>query len=760
MRNLLKLLTLVTLSAFSPQTVHTQTNEGISFWCGFMEHRDENRNTKVLMITSKQSTSGTVTMPINGWSQNFSVVANGVSLITLPANAETFGSESITSTGINITANAPVSVYMHQYFSMRSEASVVLPNSSIGDEYYVMTYEGVERSGTVFPSEFLIVATQDETTITITVNDRTRQGKAPGSTFNITLNQGQTYQVQAQVGSGDLTGSHIKGDKDFAVFGGNKWTQVPRNCEARDNLLEQMYPLATWGKLFVTVPNDKVLYDVFRVLAAEDNTVVTVDGSGTQTYNLDQGEFVEYQSSQASFISANKPITVAQFNVGANCNGHTLGDPSMVILNTVEQTRDTVTLFNSSFQDITENYINVIAQTVDIEDILFDGGRLGDMGLSIGTVGPNNEFSYARVSVNSGAHTIISKGCGVIATAYGYGFVESYAYSGGASFNEINANPIPEGGCLNDTIFFDTGLEPPRFAFAWDLGDGTQTTLSKFEHIYDGLGEYPVRLILTDNCLLKTDTLYRDLQVSLRQAVDATDLVEVCQGEEIQLSATDLDGARYEWQGPRQFFSEEQFPIITDTDPDMSGEYAVIGIVSGCATFPSYTPVTIYPTPLPDLGPDTLFCARDFAFELDPGEFATYRWQDNAISESYGVTFEGNYAVTVTSDFGCIGSDDVSLVEQCPTRIFVPNIFSPNDDNINDTFGPFATDIISLHLQVFDRWGNLVFESFDENNHWNGEWRNQPAPNGVYVWFVELEGYLRDGNTFSQKKTGSVTLVR
>lgn len=760
MRNLLKLLSLLALLGAAPSLIEAQSNEGRDFWCGFMEHRDENRNTKVLMITSKQNTGGNVSMPLSGWSQNFAVAANGVSLITLPTNAETFGSESVTSTGIRITSVAPVSVYMHQYFSMRSEASVVLPNSSIGDEYFVMTYEGVERSGTVFPSEFLIVATQDETTVNITLSDRTLQGRQAGTSFTVTLNQGQTYQVQAQSGSGDLTGSHLKGDKDFSLFAGNKWTQVPNNCEARDNLLEQMYPLATWGKLFVTVPNDKVTYDVFRILAAEDNTVVTVTGNGNQTYNLNEGQFVEYQSSQASYIEANRPIMVAQFNVGANCNGHTLGDPSMVILNTVEQTRDTVTLFNSSFQAITENYINVIAQTVDIEDILFDGARLGDMGLSIGSVGPNNTFSYARISVNSGAHTIISKGCGVIATAYGYGVVESYAYSGGASFKEINANPIPEGGCLNDTIFFDTGLEPPRFAFDWDLGDGTTTTLNKFQHIYDGLGEYPVRLILSDNCLLKTDTLYRDLLVSLRQAVDATDLVEVCEGEEIQLSATDLPGARYEWQGPRQFFSEEQFPVITEVDTNMSGEYAVIGIVSGCATFPAFTPVTVHPTPLPDLGPDTLFCARDFTFDLDPGAFATYRWQDNSLASTYQVVLEGNYAVTVSSDFGCEGSDEVTLVEQCPTKIFVPNIFSPNDDHINDTFGPFATDIISLHMQIFDRWGNLVFESFDENQHWDGQWNNQFAPNGVYVWFIEVEGYLRDGSTFSQQKTGSVTLVR
>ncbi|MEZ5045073.1 MAG: gliding motility-associated C-terminal domain-containing protein [Saprospiraceae bacterium] len=749
------------LSLVLPNLGWAQTNEGTTFWCGFMEHLDVNQNTKVAMITSKYSTSGTVSMPLMGWSQTFSVAANGVSLVTLPVYAETLGSEAVTSTGILIVSNDPVSVYIHQYFGMRSEATVVLPTNSIGNEYFMMTYEGVNRNGTVYPAEFLVVATQDDTNLSITVSDNTKQGRQAGTSFNIKLNTGQTYQVQAALGSGDLTGSYIKGDKDFTVFAGNKWTEVPHNCDARDNLLEQMYPLSTWGKIFVTVPNDKVAYDVFRVLASEDNTKVEVqENNSNRNYNLNRGQFVEYPSSKAAFISANKPIMVAQFNVGSGCNGHTLGDPSMVILNSAEQTRDTVTLYNSGFQNISENYINIISQTSDFDQIIFDGNYLMDLGITQGMVGPNNQFSYTRISVSDGAHTIISQGCGVIATAYGYGNVESYAYSGGASFSEINANPIPEGGCLNDTIFFDTGLSPARFSFSWDLGDGTKTNLPKFEHFYDGLGEYPVTLILTDNCLSKTDTLNRDLLVSLRQAVDASDLVEVCEGEEVQLSATDLDGARYEWQGPLNYFSEAQFPKITRSKPQMSGDYEVIGIVSGCATFPAYTPVIIHPAPLPDLGPDTLFCSRDFVFTLDPGDFNSYRWQDNSTADRYEVLDEGTYAVTVTTAYGCENADEVLLVEQCPTKLFVPNIFSPNDDHINDTFGPFATDIIRFRMKIFDRWGNLVFESFDLEQHWNGEWRNQPAPMGVYVWFIEMEGYLRDGSTFSQVKSGSVTLVR
>ena len=75
-------------------------------------------------------------------------------------------------------------------------------------------------------------------------------------------------------------------------------------------------------------------------------------------------------------------------------------------------------------------------------------------------------------------------------------------------FTEINANPIPEGGCLNDTILFDTGLSPERFTFDWDLGDGNTSTEGAFEHFYPALGTYPVSLILHDQCLNETDTFF------------------------------------------------------------------------------------------------------------------------------------------------------------------------------------------------------------------------------------------------------------
>lgn len=715
----------------------------------------------VAMITSKRNTFGEISIPGQNWSENFSVQANQVTLIQLPREAETMGSEQITRTGVHLRSQEPVSMYIHQYFGMRSEAAVVLPIETLGRSYYVMAYSGVDRQDGPYPSEFIIVGIEDETLINIQVSDDTQRGRREGDRFTVTLDRGETYQVQGARGADDLTGTLVTGDKDFALFGGAKWTQVPSSCQFRDNLLEQMYPIDAYGRQFVTVPNASVNYDVFRVLASEDNTRVEVRGVGTSVYELDAGEFVEYQSSVSNYIVGDQPILVAQYNVGADCNGHFLGDPSMVLLNSIEQTRDTVTLYNSSFQNIQENYINIISQTVEIDFVLFDGMTLAERGETVETVRGNEEFSFARVRVGPGAHTIISEGCGVIATAYGYGDLESYAYSGGASFSKINANPIPEGGCLNDTIFFDPGLSPLRYSFFWDLGDGTTSTEAKFGHIYDALGSYAVSVIIRDECLLTIDTVYRDLKVTLRQAVEADPDIIACQGEIVQLGATDLAGGRYEWKGPRNYISEEQFPLLGNVQPNRSGTYEVVGIISGCATFPSSIELDVMPTPEPKLGPDTIICIRnrELDYELQPGDFFRYAWNTGQISDRISVKREGNYEVTVYDQYGCMGFDSVTIIEQCPTKIYVPNAFSPNYDGNNDTFTILGTDIVSLHLQIFDRWGTLMFESKDFTP-WNGRYRDQWVGPGTYVWVAVIEGFDENAKPYTETLSGSVTVVK
>ncbi len=428
------------------------------------------------------------------------------------------------------------------------------------------------------------------------------------------------------------------------------------------------------------------------------------------------------------------------------------------LLNSVEQTRDTLTVYNSNLENIFETYINVIMATDDAPFVTLDGVVITDNYITQ-TIGDDDEFTYASIRVSTGAHTIISEGCGVIATAYGYGDVESYAYSAGASFKPINANPIPDGGCLNDTIFFDTGLSAARYSFFWDLGDGNFSTEGEFAHFYPELGTYPVSLVITDNCLNTTDTLYKDLKITLRQAVETGEDVLICEGATIQLSATDIEEATYQWTGPNGYFSEEQFPMISNAIPEMSGQYSVIGTVSGCSTYPAFTEAVVIPTPVPDLGPDTIFCNNQVQFILDPGNFVNYLWQDGSNNHSYAVFEQGLYTVEVADQYSCTGRDTVLLRNICPTNIYVPNAFSPNDDGINDTFGVFGTDIQAMKLSIFDRWGNLLFTTEDQEEQWDGKFHETPMNTGTYVWQLEFTGVRKDGSIYDQVMSGAVYLI-
>lgn len=755
-RLILFLLTLI------PVLLSGQTNEGTEFWFSFLEHRDVGNNTKVVMITSRVNTRGTISAPKMNFNQSFTVKANDVTIVELPAFAEIIGSESINQNGFRVRSTDPVSVYIHQYKDFRAEATVVLPISTIGNAYYALSYTGFTTLGQVYPSEFAVVANEDDSNISIQLSANTRSGRRKGEIINLSLKAGETYQVQGATATDDLSGSFITGDKNFSLFCGNKYSAL--NClrSGRDNLLEQAYPIDAWGTQFVAAPFQENIKDVYRILASEDKTSVEVFVSGKQrSYTIDAGQFIEYEEAEIAFIESTKPILIAQYMNQLDCGNRRNGDPSMLYLNTVLQIRDTVTLYNSSFQNIEENFINIIARANDLPNILFDGKALSSLSTTIHKAGRQNEFISATLPVQTGAHTITSSGCGVIAKAYGLGRYESYAYSGGASFNKINANPIPDGGCLNDTVFFNTKLPEERYEVLWVIDSKDSIREHKFTRKFSSLGEVSAELFIYDRCFDQRDTSFKKLMVTLRQSVKTDSIGTHCEGDDIHLSATDVNMAQYEWKGPNDFFSDRQNPVIKKGKPGQSGNYEVIGIVSGCATVPALVSVSIKPAPQPNLGPDAVFCPKSEIHPIiSPGKYSSYLWNNGMAAAELVVSAQGPYSVEVLDEFACTASDSIFFTQQCPTDFYIPNIFSPNGDQINDHFGIFGEDIIAFDLRVFDAWGKEVFYSQDEKTTWDGIYKSQPVIEGVYTWVLDLQGYLENGGIFRKSFYGDLTLIR
>ena len=739
-----------------------QSNEGTLFWMSFMEHRDIGNNTMVAMITSKVNTTGSIFFANTNFAQSYTVNANQVTLINLPRQAEVTGSETIQNKGVKISSRDPVSVYIHQYANARSEAASILPVASLGTEYYTMSYNGYADNNGVYPSEFIVVGTQDNTTVNINVTDNTKGGKAKNSAFDIILNEGEVYQVQARAGLEDLTGSKIVSDKKIAVLSGARWIGVPENCTTRDNLLEMMAPVTTWGRQFISAPSAKASYDVFRILASEDNTLVEVVGTQTQTYTLQKAEFIQFNSSEAKYIKSNKAIQVAQYLIGQNCNGFAPnGDPSMLLLNSIEQRRDTVTLYNSSFQNIVENYISLIMNTDDIATVIFDGQPLASVA-QITTVVGNPRYSYAIAKVNAGAHTITAKGCGVTAAAYGYGNAESYAYGGGASFKNINFNPLPAGGCVSTKILFDTQLDSSRYLHTWKFEDGTTTKIAKFEKVFTVVDTLGVSLLIEDKCLGTIDSFYKDMIISVRKAVVTSPKVEVCEKETIQLSAADIAKAEYKWTGPNEFFSEEQNPFIVNVSSKNNGIYSVIGSFFGCPTEPAKVEVRIKPLPKPFIGRDTFYCERKGSLDISVSEvFPQYEWNTGATSKAITITKKGNYNVTVTDNEGCLKDTSINIASFCPSEIYIADAFYPNSINqSNRTFTIVEYDVISSDFKVFDRWGGVIYNVKNNEKPWDGISNGKEAAAGMYPYIYSYEGLNENGTKVNKIITGQISLFR
>ena len=157
------------------------------------------------------------------------------------------------------------------------------------------------------------------------------------------------------------------------------------------------------------------------------------------------------------------------------------------------------------------------------------------------------------------------------------------------------------------------------------------------------------------------------------------------------------------------------------------------------------------------------YYGAEFSNTSSPEELS-YVWnfgdENSSIAESPTYFFNDlvDYEITLTATdtLGC--KDEISYLVTPPLNIFIPSSFSPNGDGINDLFGIDGVDIIELELRIFNRWGELVFESSDKDTKWNGT-----GPSGEFYTNAQAFVYKLKavGNRLQIiEKTGVITIVR
>ena len=205
------------------------STEGKDFWLGFMQNRKTGASHYTeITVTSRVGSEITVTYgPNEVLLGKYMVGANASVPIPIDYNLlESSGSETTENKGIHVVSTNPVNVYALNYRTQSSDVAVIYPTESLGSEYYAMCYSPRYTSNNESNSEFMIVATEDNTIVKITPSRNTDQGKTANAIFSISLNKGQTYQVQSSntdaSGREDLTGSYVLANKPIAFFSGSK----------------------------------------------------------------------------------------------------------------------------------------------------------------------------------------------------------------------------------------------------------------------------------------------------------------------------------------------------------------------------------------------------------------------------------------------------------------------------------------------------------------------------------------------------------
>ncbi len=394
-----------------------------------------------LHLTSDVATSVTVDYPINSptFTTTVAVGPGAVTIVSLPSTINTgpanaWAADSVMNNCVRAFADQEFVAYMISRVTFTSDAALCLPIETMNTEYVLVDY--LPNLG-IFPSEFVVYAAFDDTTVTITPPIDLAGGHAAGVPFQVTLDRGEGYEgesVSLSGPDGSITGTIVQSDKPVGVTNGSECVNVPTGFFACDHVFEVAQPVQTWGQdvLVANLPL-RSLGSIYRIVASEDGTTVNLDGVFLAA--LDRGGFFETGGLTGNHrFDADKPIFVCQFMTGQGFGGNGTGDPAMGNMIPCEQFQRAYTFSTIGGGQFAQNFLTVLANNADLDTITLDGTPIGAGSF---TAIPGSSFSVALLPLTEGTHSTASINPHGI-TVEGYNNFDSYLYPGGASFELIN----------------------------------------------------------------------------------------------------------------------------------------------------------------------------------------------------------------------------------------------------------------------------------------------------------------------------------
>jgi len=234
----------------------------------------------------------------------------------------------------------------------------------------------------------------------------------------------------------------------------------------------------------------------------------------------------------------------------------------------------------------------------------------------------------------------------------------------------------------------------------------------------------------------------------------------ICSGNSATLTAA--NGTIYLW-------STGATDNSITVSPSATTSYTVIVSNGFCTSDTVSKTVTVSPLPTSIVCCNTtIIQGQGTTFNINPGNGSdTYNWApanglncNTCSNPTASPTLLTTYYVTIINSAQCDKTDSLIVtVNKSCGELFVPDAFSPNNDTHNDILYVKINNsscIQSISFEIFDRWGNMVFESTDLNNGWDGKYKEKEVDNAVFVY--ELQATLTDRTIISKK--GNISLIK
>lgn len=290
--------------------------------------------------------------------------------------------------------------------------------------------------------------------------------------------------------------------------------------------------------------------------------------------------------------------------------------------------------------------------------------------------------------------------------------ISSYYFIDNVSLVEIPCLVGKDTACRGEQVTFYSTFSGP---FEWWYKDELVST----DSIYTYTAEEGWYYLKTPN---GEDSLYLTV---LDEFIDITDISDtLCPGEVLEIDLP--NNHTYLWEDGSTSSSiifslptSEQVLIYSEHCKDsitINLEYFLVQPREGFSEF--------------------TFC-KDSTLSVEVNLYAeNAHWIDGVEGSKRSFYHAGNYGYEIIDSNGCSSIGEVSIIEGCPSKLFLPNAFAPHGKN--KIFKPYLSDVLEAELTIYNRWGEKIYYEKSSNPSWDGEYNNSPCSSGVYLYTLEV----------------------